>query len=110
MALQSTFEAESVFLKDAYIKIKKIVISDGIRERLEDGADGNSYVKYDKFFEASAIVYVYPDKETRDRNAIPVHQFGIEFDYSPSDKNIYTIAYDALKKTERFSDVKVKDI
>lgn len=112
MAIQANFEHEHNYFKDAYIRIKKIIVVDEIAERFEEQDNGDVHLKYDKFYEGNAIAYVYTDKEARDRNVMPAHQFGVEFHYNPNSdsESIYEIAYRALKALPRFEDEEIIDI
>lgn len=112
MAVQVNFEKEDMYLKDAYLRIKKVMVVDGVRERFEEQENGDLHLKYDKYFEGNAIVYVYSDKEARDRNVMPTHHFGIEFAYDPNTdtRGVYELAYTALKSLERFVDEEVVDV
>jgi hypothetical protein len=111
MALKVNYDAEGDFYHDAYVMIKKIISANDFIEHYEEQEDGLIKLKYEKIFTNIAYIYVFPDHAARLNNAMPVHTFGIEFEYDGSDNlNIYSAAYEALKNTKRFADEHIENV
>lgn len=111
MAIKVNYDLNGDLYPGAYVKVQKIVISSTAIERYEEGEDGSLILKFDKVPENIANIFVYPDKESRDNNARPIHYFGIEFKYDvESGENVYKSAYEALKNLERLKDENIEDV
>jgi hypothetical protein len=105
MALSVTFVKDNQIYKDAYLKVVKVSVSNTDKEFLENVDDGkiamrSSWVKYHENF---ATMYIWADKDSRDRNTqtITAHTFNFDYDLN-SDKNAYTQVYEQLKKSKMF--------
>lgn len=113
MAIQVNYDLtgkEGEMYPSAYLRVQKVSLSSNMVERYEEDGD-NLVLTYDNVPENVAIVYVYSDAEARWKNARPVHFFGIEFEYDPdSGENVFKVAYEALKRLERFKDETIEDV
>lgn len=111
MAIQVNYDLNGDLYPGAYIKVQKIVLSSAEIERFEEQADGTLLLKFDKLPENIANVFVYPDAESRNNNARPIHYFGIEFIYDvESELDVYKQAYAAVKRLARFKDEDITDV
>lgn len=111
MAIKVNYDLNGDLYPGAYVKVQKIVIGSAAIERYEEREDGSLILKFEKVPENIANIFVYPDKESRDNNARPVHYFGIEFNYDvESGQNVYKAAYEALKNLERLKDENIEDV
>lgn len=111
MAIQTRYEFSNHIYEEAYIRIQKISIGTGEREVYEDLPERNGeIVKFEPFTEAIAFALVYCDKDARDKNVRPIHQFGFQFKYDiKGGENPFKEAYNALHKELELTD-NVEDI
>lgn len=111
MAIKVNYDYAGDLYPGAYVKVQKIVLTSNTIEKFEEQEDGSQQLKYYTTPENSAFIFVYPDQEARSNNARPIHFFGIQFEYdADSGKNVYHVAYNALKNLERFKDETIEDV
>jgi len=111
MAIKVNYDYSGDLYPGAYVKVQKIVLTSNTIEKFEEQEDGSQVLKYYTTPENSAFIFVYPDQEARSNSARPIHFFGIQFDYDiDSGENIYKVAYQALKRLERFKDEIIEDV
>ena len=89
--------------ENAILKVHKIILSEKVVEKYVS-VDDSLHLTYVKQPEASAMIYVYPDKESRERYITPLDVFTFTFDYDINEgENIYKSAYIAIQELNRFS-------
>jgi hypothetical protein len=105
MAIKANYEKGDVFAPEAYFKIVKLVMTSSDTEQVIEDDRGWSKLVFEPIYSNLAMVMIYSDMEARRRNAAPIGQLGIEFEFNPnSTDNPWKCAYEALKNTKTIKD------